>query len=71
MKMVKEKIETCIGCQANTPYTTRDPLQPTRLPDGPWQDLAMDFKGPLPSGEYLLVVIDAYSTMCFPIIERP
>ena len=66
-KMVKEKIETCIGCQANTPYTTRDPLQPTKLPDGPWQDLAMDFKGPLPSGEYLLVVIDAYSR--YPEVE--
>jgi hypothetical protein len=38
-----------------------EPLEPTKLPDGPWQDLAIDLLGPLPSGHYILVVIDYYS----------
>ena len=33
----------------------------TLLPTGPWKMLAMDFLGPFPSGDYLLVVIDEYS----------
>ncbi|KAK3733402.1 hypothetical protein QZH41_002706 [Actinostola sp. cb2023] len=30
-------------------------------PSGPWQDLALDFLGPLPSGHSVLTVIDYYS----------
>ena len=65
--MVRERIKTCIGCQASTPHTTRDPLKPTTLPDQPWQKLDIDFKGPLPSGEYLLVCVDEYSR--YPEVE--
>ena len=39
----------------------------TALPSGPWKLLAMDFLGPFPSGDYLLVVIDEYSR--FPEVE--
>ncbi|XP_062710772.1 uncharacterized protein LOC134288869 [Aedes albopictus] len=31
------------------------------LPEKPWVDVAIDFLGPLPSGEYLLVIIDYFS----------
>ena len=31
------------------------------MPDGPWQTVHVDFYGPLPTGEYLLVVVDGYS----------
>jgi hypothetical protein len=31
------------------------------MPDGPWQELGIDFMGPLPTGEYLLVIVDYYS----------
>ncbi|XP_055522753.1 uncharacterized protein K02A2.6-like [Wyeomyia smithii] len=31
------------------------------LPDRPWVDIAIDFLGPMPSSEYILVVIDYYS----------
>jgi hypothetical protein len=31
------------------------------MPKGPWEDVAADYMGPLPSGEYLLVVIDYFS----------
>ena len=30
----------------------------TELPQGPWQDIAIDFMGPLPSGDYVFVVTD-------------
>ncbi|XP_055589077.1 uncharacterized protein LOC129741378 [Uranotaenia lowii] len=31
------------------------------LPSGPWEDLAIDFLGPLPEGQFLFVVVDLYS----------
>ena len=32
----------------------------TTLPEGPWQDLAVELLGPLPSGHSILVVVDYY-----------
>ena len=32
-----------------------------KFPDGPWEDLAIDILGPLPSGESILVTVDYYS----------
>ena len=37
------------------------------LPPEPWHTIHMDFCGPFPTGEYLFVVIDAYSR--FPEVE--
>ena len=37
------------------------------MPDGPWHTVHVDFYGPLPTGEYLLVVVDRYSR--FPAVE--
>jgi len=37
------------------------------MPAGPWMQVAIDFKGPLPSGEYLMVIMDEYSS--FPEVE--
>ena len=34
---------------------------PTELPLSKWQDLSLDPLEPMPTGEYLLVVIDYYS----------
>ena len=39
----------------------------SELPNGPWQKLHINFHEPLPSGEYLLVVIDCCSQ--FPEVE--
>ena len=39
----------------------------SKLPDGPWQRVCVDFCGPLPTGEYLLVIVDEYSR--FPVVE--
>lgn len=36
-------------------------MQRRPLPDKPWVDIAIDFLGPLPTGEYILVVVDYFS----------
>ena len=68
-KMVKEKVDSCLPCQAATTCKAQrcEPLRMTPLPTAPWKELAMDFLGPLPSGDYLMVVIDEYSR--FPEVE--
>ena len=66
-KYVKRVVDTCIACQANGPENRPDPLQMSQLPPAPWHTLHMDFCGPFPSGEYLFVVIDAYSR--FPEVD--
>ena len=38
-----------------------EPMSRTKLPEGPWQDLAVDLMGPFPSGDYVFVVVDYYS----------
>ncbi|XP_014673938.1 PREDICTED: mitochondrial-processing peptidase subunit alpha-like [Priapulus caudatus] len=44
-----------------------EPLKPRPLPGGPWKEISIDFLGPLPSGDVLLVAIDNYSR--FPEVE--
>ena len=66
-KLVKETIDRCIPCQATGQPNPPEPLQMTPMPDGPWQKVHADFYGPLPTGEYLLVVIDRYSR--YPEVE--
>ena len=64
---IQRYIENCRPCQASVLQNEKEPLKMTSLPDGPWENLATDFHGPLPSGEHLLVVIDEYSR--FPVVE--
>ena len=66
-KMVEERNSSCTAYQATTYTPRRDPLKPSPLPDRPWQKIAMDFWGPLPSGQYLLVMIDEYTR--YPEVE--
>ena len=37
------------------------PVKPTCMPQQPWEELALDLFGPLPTGESLLVLVDYYS----------
>ena len=60
-------IEGCIACQANGRENCPQPLQMSTLPPAPWHTVHVDFCGPFPTGEYLFVVIDAYSR--FPEVE--
>lgn len=67
-RLVENAVKSCIPCQASYPgATVREPVIPTPLPPEPWHSLAIDFSGPFPSGEYLLVIIDEYSR--FPEVE--
>jgi len=52
---------SCHGCQVVGPGRHPEPMKRVRPPSGPWQDLAIDLLGPLPSGENILVVVDYYS----------
>ena len=65
---VKKMIENCAACQAVGPSNSPEPMRITPTAIEPWQNLAIDFYGPVPrSGQYLLVVIDTYSK--FPEVE--
>ena len=66
-KEVKQVIDYCIPCQANTSSLCPSPLQMSELPPEPWHTIHVAIYGPFPTGEYLLVAIDAYSR--FPIVE--
>ena len=54
-------VSPCVACQATVNTPSQEPVKSTELPKGPWENLAVDYYGPLPSGEYVLVVIDEYS----------
>ena len=66
-KLTKETLDRCIPCQAVGRPAPPQPLQISKMPTGPWQKVHIDFYGPMPTSEYLLVVIDRYSR--FPIVE--
>ncbi len=60
-KAAERHCKSCHGCQLVSRPDPPEPMSPTQLPEGPWQDLAVDLMGPLPSGHSLLVVVDYYS----------
>ena len=66
-KRMEIKVRGCILCQAATSKTTRVPLTMTETPDCVWQRVAMEFTGPFPSGEMIIVIIDEKSR--FPEVE--
>ena len=57
----KRICKSCHGCQVVSGFGAPEPMQRVEPPTGPWQDVAIDVLGPLPSGESLLVVVDYYS----------
>ena len=60
-------LSSCLACQANGSDSKPDPLTMSSLPPEPWHTVHIDFCGPFPTGEHLLVVIDAYSR--FPEVD--
>ena len=65
--MVNSTIERCVACQAVGRANAPEPIPTTSMPKRPWNVLHVDFYGPLPSNDYLLLVIDRYSR--FPEVE--
>ena len=66
-KLVERQLGQCIPCLAATPKNSKEALKMSKLPDGPWEKVDIDFCGPMPTGEYLIVLVDEYSR--FPIVE--
>lgn len=67
-KLAEEKAKNCLSCQAaSTKSPPREPLRMTPLPCAPWKEVAVDFAGPFPSGDYIMVVTDEFSR--FPEVE--
>ena len=60
-KEVEHYVKNCKACLLMSSENRPEPLNPTPLPDRPWQHIAVDICGPLPSGESLLVAVDYYS----------
>ena len=58
---VENQIKSCHACQVVSAGNPPDPVVPSELPSGPWQDVSLDLCGPFPTGESLLVVTDRYS----------
>ena len=59
--MVRSYVSSCRGCNAAATHTPPVPLEPNLLPNGPWQELHADFKGPIGGSYYLHIVIDQFS----------
>ena len=57
----------CLACRANKNTTTPQPIRMSHLIEVSWTNIAVDFLGPFPSRESLLVVIDLSSR--FPFTE--
>ena len=60
-KDIEKHCKSCYGCQLVAKPMNPEPLHRTVLPSQPWQDLAFDFLGPLPSGDSLFVLVAYYS----------
>lgn len=58
---VEKHVKHCASCQLVSQGEPPEPIASTELPSGPWRALAIDYLGPLPSGDYILVVVDYYS----------
>ena len=54
-------MRSCHRCQLVGQPTSPEPLMPTELSQGKWQDLSLDLFGPMPHREHLLVIVDYYT----------
>ena len=69
---VKNLITTCHACQMTIPPSSKcQPLQMTPIPADSWEFLALDLKGPLPTGESIMALIDYRSRYPVASILKP
>lgn len=55
---IEQFVKHCIGCTLDSAPPPPEPMKRTEIPSQPWQHLAMDFLGPLPSGHHVFVLVD-------------
>lgn len=58
---IEQFVKKCKGCTLVGAPTAPEPIRRTELPSRPWQHIAIDFCGPLPSGHHLFVIVDYFS----------
>lgn len=58
---VEEFVKKCRSCILVAAPEPPMPMVRKEMPFGPWEELAVDFLGPLPDGHTLFVVVDYYS----------
>nr|CAI5846927.1 unnamed protein product [Callosobruchus analis] len=54
-------VRSCNGCTLVSAPNVPEPMKRRDLPASAWVDVAIDFMGPLPSGDYLFVIVDYFS----------
>lgn len=59
-RQAEQIVRSCDACQKVGKTIIKEQMTRRELPDGPWQDLAIDFKH-LPSGHQLCVLVDYFS----------
>lgn len=69
-KDAESKVANCNSCRLVAMSLPAEPLKRTELPDQPWEHIGLDFLGPMPSGEKLLVVVDYFSRFVFVAIMK-
>ena len=65
---VELAVKKCKKCQCNVKTQRLEPLRMTKMPEGPWENLSIDYYGPLKSGHYLLVIVDEHSR--YPVVRK-
>ncbi|XP_041979479.1 uncharacterized protein K02A2.6-like [Aricia agestis] len=60
-KDAENLVKSCKGCTLVGLPNPPVPMKRRSLPEAPWVDVAIDLLGPLPSNEYILVIVDYYS----------
>lgn len=58
---IERYVNKCLGCTLVSAPGPPEPMNRKELPSQPWQHLAIDYLGPLPSGHYIFVLVDYYS----------
>ncbi|XP_055633121.1 uncharacterized protein K02A2.6-like [Toxorhynchites rutilus septentrionalis] len=60
-EVIARTVDSCTGCQLVSLPDRPEPMRRKKLPVTPRTDVAIDFLSPLPSGDYLLVIVDYFS----------
>lgn len=61
MEAIEHHVKACNDCQMVGRLNPPEPMIRHQIPNGPWQEVAIDIMGPLPWGISLLVIVDYYS----------
>ena len=67
-KQVEDVISRCLACELNDTSSKNQPIRSSVIPNRAWKELVMDFFGPIPNGNELMVIMDEFSR--YPVVEE-